>query len=136
MHAYLIVGTDKGAVRVKTGELANKLKVKTLEFQLVKIEDTRSLNSYLKLKLTSPTAIIINSIEEATPEAANAFLKNLEEPQEDLYFILTTESIHKVLPTLVSRCQIVKIQNPKSRNRRISRDDSGRAPCLHRSNPG
>lgn len=113
MHAYLVVGTDKIVVQDKVAELVKKLKAGSLEFPLAKIDDTRALNSFLKLKLTIPTAIIINSIEGATDEAANAFLKNLEEPQEDLYFILTTESIHKVLPTIVSRCQVIKIQDTR-----------------------
>lgn len=113
MHAYLIVGADKEGLKAKIEELVKKLKVKTLEFPLAKIEDTRSLNSFTNLAVTGPTAIIINSIEEATPEALNAFLKNLEEPQEDLYYILTTESIHKVLPTIVSRCEIIKVKSEK-----------------------
>ena len=115
MHAFLIVGTDKESVQTKIEELVKKLKVKTLEFPLSKIEDARSLNSFTNLKITSPTAIIINSIEEATPEAVNAFLKNLEEPQEDLYYILTTESVHKVLPTIISRCQVIKIADSGQR---------------------
>src|SRR3990167_9092947 len=112
MHAYLIVSTDDEKREAKVEELTKKLRAKALMFSLAKIEDARALNSFTNLKVDSPTAIIINSVEEATDEAANAFLKNLEEPQEELYFILTAESIHKVLPTIVSRCQIVKVNNP------------------------
>lgn len=117
MHAYLIQGQDPEVLKAEVENLLAKLKTNPLEFPLAKIEDTRALNSFLKLKLTSPTAIIINSIEGATSEAANAFLKNLEEPQEDLYFILTTESVHKVLPTIVSRCQVIKTSQPQTATR-------------------
>ena len=42
-----------------------------------------------------------------TVEAANAFLKVLEEPSPGVYFFLTTTNIHRILPTIVSRCQVV-----------------------------
>ena len=35
-------------------------------------------------------------------------MKNLEEPQENLYYILTANSLAAVLPTIVSRCQVIK----------------------------
>ena len=90
---------------------AKKLGVKILEFPLVKIEDTRELGKFTALKLTEPTAIIINSIENATAAAQNAFLKNLEEPQENLFYILTAANLAAILPTIVSRCQIIKAKS-------------------------
>ena len=47
---------------------------------------------------------IIHLIEHATSEAVNSLLKFLEEPNEDIYAIITTENINNVLPTIVSRC--------------------------------
>jgi DNA polymerase-3 subunit delta' len=41
-------------------------------------------------------------------EAANAFLKTLEEPQEQTIFILTTDRISAIPPTIRSRCQMVR----------------------------
>ncbi|KKR39905.1 hypothetical protein A2210_03245 [Candidatus Woesebacteria bacterium RIFOXYA1_FULL_40_18] len=113
MHAYLIVGTDIEEVKAKSEELAKKLKAKIFEFPLQKIGDVRSLESFTKLKVSEPTATILYSIEVATEEALNALLKNLEEPQENLFYILTTTSVHKVLPTIVSRCQIIKVKSEK-----------------------
>lgn len=107
MHAYLIAGED-------FTELATKLSAKVLEFPLQKIEDTRELNKLLRLSFNEKTLIVIKDIHTATEEALNAFLKNLEEPQENIYFALTTPSISLVLPTIVSRCQIVKIQSTQS----------------------
>ena len=40
-------------------------------------------------------------------ESANAFLKTLEEPPPHVYFILVTDHVEKLLPTVVSRCQTV-----------------------------
>jgi DNA polymerase-3 subunit delta' len=59
--------------------------------------------------------IVCQNIHEAGEEALNAFLKNLEEPQENIYFALTAPSTRKVLPTIVSRCQIIRIRNEELR---------------------
>lgn len=40
-----------------------------------------------------------------TPEASNALLKFLEEPSQEIYAFLTTESEENVLPTILSRSQ-------------------------------
>ena len=52
---------------------------------------------------------IIHLIEKANVVAINKLLKFLEEPGEDIYGILTTENISKVLPTIISRCQVIRL---------------------------
>ncbi len=52
------------------------------------------------------TVVIIEGIDTFRAEAANAMLKTLEEPPPQTIMILLTESIHGVLPTIKSRCQI------------------------------
>ncbi len=108
MHAYLIVGQNEEVNKNKAQELAEKLEAKILEFPLSKIEDVRNLSAFTKLKLSQPTALLLYSIEDATEEALNAFLKNLEEPQKNLYYILTAQSSKSVLSTIVSRCEVIK----------------------------
>lgn len=48
---------------------------------------------------------IIDEVHMMTPGAFNALLKTLEEPPAHVIFILATTDVHKVLPTIVSRCQ-------------------------------
>jgi DNA polymerase-3 subunit gamma/tau len=48
---------------------------------------------------------IIDEVHMMTPGAFNALLKTLEEPPAHVIFILATTEPHKVLPTIVSRCQ-------------------------------
>jgi len=116
MHAFLIVGenTEKN---IKS--LINKLRAKPIEFTVKKIEDIRNLNSFTSLSVTTPQAIILKNIENSTPEALNALLKNLEEPAEHIYYILTCQNLSQILPTIKSRCQVIRVssfQLPVSNN--------------------
>jgi DNA polymerase III subunit gamma/tau len=49
---------------------------------------------------------IIDEVHMLSPSAFNAFLKTLEEPPSYAIFILATTEKHKVIPTILSRCQI------------------------------
>ncbi|HEY56595.1 MAG TPA: DNA polymerase III subunit gamma/tau, partial [Dehalococcoidia bacterium] len=48
---------------------------------------------------------IVDEVHMLTKEASNALLKTLEEPPPHVIFVLATTEIHKVLPTIISRCQ-------------------------------
>lgn len=108
MHAFLLINTEPI-------ELAKKQNAKVIPFTLQKIEDTRELKKLVKFSNAEKTAILIENIDTATPETANAFLKNLEEPGENLIYILTATNINNVLPTIVSRCQIIKSDNTQQK---------------------
>lgn len=71
------------------------------------INEIRDLREGIKF---SPTSLkykifIIDEVHMLTQEAFNALLKTLEEPPSHAIFILATTEIHKVLPTILSRCQ-------------------------------
>ena len=55
---------------------------------------------------------IIDEVHMLTPEAFNALLKMLEEPPEHVIFVLATTEKHKVLPTIISRCQAFDFRRP------------------------
>jgi hypothetical protein len=84
----------------------------------VTIEDIRQINEFLMLKVPLKTEIsriaIIARAERMTLEAQNALLKNLEEPPKGTIFILTAETNSSLLPTIVSRLHIIKINKPAS----------------------
>jgi len=115
MHAYLFVGREITNDKSQIANLAEKLHAKIMEFPLVKIDDVRSLNNLIRLSFNQPTLIVCQNIHEAGEEALNAFLTHLEERQENIYFALTAPSTRKVLPTIVSRCQIIRIRNEELR---------------------
>jgi DNA polymerase-3 subunit gamma/tau len=71
------------------------------------IDEIRTLRENVKL---SPAAgkfkiYIIDEVHMLTKEAFNALLKTLEEPPKHVKFIFATTDPHKVLPTILSRCQ-------------------------------
>ena len=55
---------------------------------------------------------IIDEVHMLTTEAFNALLKMLEEPPEHVVFVLATTEKHKVLPTIISRCQSFDFSRP------------------------
>lgn len=113
MHAFLITGNSTKYIVHRINKLAQEEKAKQIPFILQKIEDARELKKFVKFSFAEKTAIIIQDIDTATPEAANAFLKNLEEPTKNIIYILTANNLGNVLPTITSRCQIVTVHSTK-----------------------
>jgi DNA polymerase III delta prime subunit len=111
MHAYLFVGREEESIDTEMAKRAKKLGARILEYSFAKIDEVRNLNKFVSLSITEPTAVVAKHIENASSGTLNAFLKNLEEPQENLYYFLTTSSVYKVLPTIVSRCEVVRVRN-------------------------
>ena len=71
------------------------------------IDDIRDLISKVKYApiMGGYKVYIIDEVHMMTPGAFNALLKTLEEPPAHVIFILATTDVHKVIPTIVSRCQ-------------------------------
>ena len=59
---------------------------------------------------------IIDEVHMLSPAAFNAFLKTLEEPPQHVIFILATTEKHKILPTILSRCQIYDFERMTVQN--------------------
>ena len=109
MHAYLISGKNAQQIEDKINEITQSSGKRIIEYELVKIEDVRNLEKFVKLSVTEPTTILIRNADNASLPAANAFLKSLEEPQSGISFILVANNIYNILPTIVSRCEVVKL---------------------------
>jgi DNA polymerase-3 subunit gamma/tau len=71
------------------------------------IDEIRELRDGIRFVPTKSRykVFIIDESHQLTKEAANALLKTLEEPPDYAIFILATTEIHKMIPTIVSRCQ-------------------------------
>lgn len=71
------------------------------------VEEVRSLIDKVKYAPTQGQykVYIIDEVHMMSPGAFNALLKTLEEPPAHVIFILATTEPHKILPTIISRCQ-------------------------------
>ena len=72
------------------------------------VDDIRSLNEQVRIppQVGRYKVYIIDEVHMLTSAAFNAFLKTLEEPPAHAIFILATTEKHKIIPTILSRCQI------------------------------
>jgi hypothetical protein len=77
------------------------------------IEEIKNMQKKLFFKpIRSRTkAVILEDAQLLTTEAQNALLKSLEEPPDNTIIILSTDSREPLLPTIISRCQIIEIKN-------------------------
>jgi DNA polymerase-3 subunit delta' len=70
----------------------------------IKVDEIRDIIQRTHMTFQSPYLLVcIENIERMTEETANAFLKTLEEPPPNVVFLLTTITIHRILPTVLSR---------------------------------
>lgn len=72
------------------------------------VEDIRTLIEQVRIppQIGKYKVYIIDEVHMLSAAAFNAFLKTLEEPPKHAIFILATTEKHKILPTILSRCQI------------------------------
>ena len=72
------------------------------------VEDIRNLIEQVRVlpQIGQYSVFIIDEVHMLSSAAFNAFLKTLEEPPKHAIFILATTEKHKIIPTILSRCQI------------------------------
>ena len=77
-----------------------------------KVEDIRNLIDQVRIppQVGKFSIYIIDEVHMLSSAAFNAFLKTLEEPPAHAIFILATTEKHKIIPTILSRCQIFDFQ--------------------------
>ncbi len=135
-HAYLLAGPeglaktafarDLGAALVSSCgdcgacpecERARKglhpdLHVLEREGDLIRFEQIKPVIEELSLKpfAAAHRIWVIPEVEYLHPAAANKLLKSIEEPPSYVVFLLVTDRLERVLPTIVSRCQVVEFR--------------------------
>ena len=82
------------------------------------VDDIRALIDQVRIppQIGTHKVYIIDEVHMLSNQAFNAFLKTLEEPPKYAIFILATTEKHKIIPTILSRCQIfdfnrIKVQD-------------------------
>ncbi len=82
------------------------------------VEDIRKLIEQVRIppQIGKYSVYIIDEVHMLSQAAFNAFLKTLEEPPKHAIFIMATTEKHKILPTILSRCQVFDFQRIKVRD--------------------
>jgi DNA polymerase III subunit delta' len=104
----LSCGHCNGCLLIKAATHPDLIQIKPdEEKKTISINQIRHVvaDTYLKPQFETYRVIIINPADVMTAQAANAFLKCLEEPTERTIFILITDKPNKLPATIISRCQ-------------------------------
>jgi DNA polymerase-3 subunit delta' len=127
-HAYLLAGHNLGQLRALFSRLASQLLGSTAEghpdlhtiqpeskSRRLTVEQIRNLEQQLQLKARQAKIKIAGIIAAdrmciGSAEAANAFLKTLEEPPGHTVIFLLTDRLEQLLPTIRSRCLTLQIE--------------------------
>lgn len=95
------------------------------------VEDIRNLIDQVRIapQLGDYKVYIIDEVHMLSTAAFNAFLKTLEEPPKHAIFILATTEKHKIIPTILSRCQIfdfsrIKVKDIADHLMRIAQNET------------
>jgi len=94
------------------------------------VDDIRTLIEQVRIppQVGKYSIYIIDEVHMLSASAFNAFLKTLEEPPKHAVFILATTEKHKIIPTILSRCQIydfnrIQIEDSVSYIEKISKNE-------------
>lgn len=121
IHSILLVSKDikrafEEGIKIAEDFLTKSVKNNPDFFLLedtssIKIDQIRNLQQKLSLKpYSSPFKVaLVQEAEKLTLPAQHSFLKTLEEPPKRSIIILVTTNENLLLPTIISRCQIIKI---------------------------
>jgi len=119
-HSYLFFG-DRGTGKTSVARIfAKELGVNQDDIYEIDAASNRGISEIREIResvdiLPYKSKYKIYIIDEAhmlTKEAFNALLKTLEEPPKHVIFILATTEKEKILPTILSRCQVLNFESP------------------------
>lgn len=122
MTSFVVVSNDQKKRQVYIADFCQSQGIDMLDIAVVEKESVKNLNSigiediknihskiFLKPIKSDTKAVILDDAHLLTTEAQNALLKVLEEPPQNTLIVLSTDSTEQLLPTILSRCQIVSL---------------------------
>ncbi len=100
--------------RIERGNYPDLVVLDGTKGSLKKEDVTELVGDFRKTPLEKKGIMVyvIHHVEAMTPEAENSLLKFLEEPSDNTYAILTTANVAKILPTILSRAETLRLNLP------------------------
>lgn len=108
---FRLLGPEQESESEEEGASTKKTKKKTQ----ISVAQVRELSSFLSLtshRSGGLRVVLIFPAETLNLASANALLKMLEEPAKGIIFILVTQQLQRLLPTIISRCQKISMPIP------------------------
>lgn len=108
---FRMIAPEQEAASEDEAAITKKTRKKTQ----ISIAQIRDLNDFIGLSSHQSSGlrvVLIHPAEALNPASANALLKMLEEPAPGVMFILIANHVQRLLPTILSRCQKVKMSVP------------------------
>ncbi len=105
--------------KIQSGSHPDLLIIKKEEKkQSISIDEIRQINHFLSLTsaISNHKVIIIDCLDDLNSNSSNAILKMLEEPPNNVFLFLINHDQKKLLKTIKSRCQIIKVGSVKYDN--------------------
>lgn len=136
MHAYIITGGSADKRSNHINELLGKRAISPHDVITIVpepisigVDSVRSVAVHLSLHPVASDchAVVVRNAHAMTLEAQNAFLKTLEEPPGNALIILETNQPEVLLPTILSRCHIIRLSD---RARPCQSDAETLSQCL------
>ena len=103
-------------------EIKGALVLKPEGKTVITIEQVRDVTAKLATKQFDDIYVLIRPADLLGLDAANAFLKNLEEPGEHVHYILVTDKPSSILPTILSRSALYILRRPALLEREFMAD--------------
>ena len=87
-------------------KIKNAIVLQPEDKSVITIEQVREATQRISVRQVGDVFVVIRPADAMSEAAANAFLKNLEEPGDKVHFVLITDSPSKLLPTILSRAAV------------------------------
>lgn len=104
-------------------EIKNAIILQPEDKSVITIEQVRNVLGQISTRQTSDVFVVIRPANAMGEAAANAFLKNLEEPREKVHFVLITDSPSQILPTILSRAAVYFLRDEEPLDGGIKADE-------------
>lgn len=98
------------AAQLEAGSCPDFHILKPEKAKSILIAQVREMLSVLQRSADGARVVLIDALDDLTDEAANTLLKTLEEPRPNIYFLIVCHQLSGVLPTIRSRCRLMRLQ--------------------------
>ncbi|MCL4353168.1 hypothetical protein M1615_01695 [Patescibacteria group bacterium] len=123
MKSILIAANSKEKSQKYIEKIREKYGISRFEVSKIVGESSIGIGEARRIKETifltpgkgNKKIVVIENADLLTIEAQNALLKTLEEPPDSAFIVLLAESLENLLPTVVSRCEVVRIRDERKR---------------------